>query len=98
MLAIFGYSAASGAGRSCRITHVDTKVLRWLSTGSAGVQNGAQHDPHDPRNTTVSLASPVFGVWGANTGVGKTLISAGLANAFARQQVPTARQHANMQT
>ena len=67
--------------------------MRLISTG-CGVQHTdvvhdphGRHDPHHPLNTTISLASPVFGVWGANTGVGKTLISAGLASAFLQQQV-----------
>lgn len=91
MLAIASIASALSAGgsRSCRIRWHDISLVRHLSTSSGLRQEDAQHDPHDPRNTTVSLSSPVFGVWGANTGVGKTLISAGLASAFARQQVPT---------
>ena len=38
---------------------------------------------------SVSLAVPTFMVWGADTGVGKTLVSAGLAAAAARSLVST---------
>jgi predicted GTPase len=77
--------------RSCRIRDRDVEIVRLLSTACNVRQSDVPHDPpdpHDPRNATISLASPVFGVWGANTGVGKTLISAGLASAFQQQQVP----------
>lgn len=68
----------------------DVRIVRLLSSGPDLHQGDVPHDAHDthdPRNASVSLASPVFGVWGSNTGVGKTLISAGLANAFLQQQV-----------
>lgn len=47
---------------------------RWLSTG-----------PGDGRR--IPLGFPTLVVWGANTGVGKTLVSAGLAAAVARAEV-----------
>ena len=83
-------AATSLVTRSCGIRSCDVRIVRLLSGGRNLHQGHAPHDPydpHDPRNASVSLASPVFGVWGANTGVGKTLISAGLANAFLQQQV-----------
>lgn len=36
---------------------------------------------------TVSLELPTYMIWGANTGVGKTLVSAGLAASAAADQV-----------
>lgn len=38
-------------------------------------------------NGRLPLAFPTVCIWGANTGVGKTLVSAGLARAAAAQQV-----------
>jgi hypothetical protein len=83
-------TATSLVTRACRVRSCDVRIVRLLSSRPDVHQGDAPHnahDPHDPRNASVSLASPVFGVWGANTGVGKTLISAGLANAFLQQQV-----------
>ena len=83
-------AATSLVTRACRVLICDVRIVRLLSSGPDLHQGNAPHDahdPHDPHNASVSLASPVFGVWGSNTGVGKTLISAGLANAFLQQQV-----------
>lgn len=35
----------------------------------------------------LSLRSPTYMIWGANTGVGKTLVAAGLASAVRRSRV-----------
>lgn len=40
------------------------------------------HDDH-----ALSLLAPTVGIWGANTGIGKTLVSAGLARAASVGQV-----------
>ena len=61
--------------------------FRQLSSGDAWQHGDALKDAHDPKHTTVSLEHPTFTVWGANTGIGKTLISAGLARAFAQEKV-----------
>ena len=55
-------------------------------------QASSQHDrrgraPQAPRVPPVSLQVPTYCIWGANTGVGKTLISAGLARASVADQV-----------
>ena len=51
---------------------------------AATAQPDARHGADD---RAVSLAFPTFMVWGANTDVGKTLVSAGLAAAAARAKV-----------
>ncbi len=51
---------------------------------AATLQPDAQHGSDD---RAISLAFPTFMVWGANTDVGKTLVSAGLAAAAARAKV-----------
>ena len=45
-----------------------------------------------PTNAALSLASPCFTIWGANTGVGKTLFSAGLIHAAATAAASTQKQ------
>ena len=56
--------------------------LRSISTAVTA----QQHAQHDSDDRAVSLAFPTFVVWGANTDVGKTLVSAGLAAAAARSK------------
>ena len=46
------------------------------------------HDYPVLASGNVSLETPAFCVWGANTGVGKTLVSAGLAQASRRRHTP----------
>jgi hypothetical protein len=57
-------------------------------------QASSQHERRDnrgaqepPRVPPISLQVPTYCIWGANTGVGKTLISAGLARAAVANQV-----------
>ena len=60
--------------------------VRRLHASSAA-SSAQQDDAHGRDDRAVSLAFPTFMVWGANTDVGKTLVSAGLAAAAARAQV-----------
>lgn len=48
--------------------------------------SGAEVSP-DVQTPPISLQVPTYCIWGANTGVGKTLISAGLARASVAAQV-----------
>ena len=57
----------------------------------AALHHGDEADCWPP--PTVSLAVPTFMVWGADTGVGKTLVSAALAAAAARASVRTPPLH-----
>ena len=65
---------------------IQTKHSRLFSKSSLdSVDDSRIHDSSfsferpGPRSKHVSLSVPAFMVWGANTGVGKTLISAALA-------------------
>ncbi|KAM7477033.1 hypothetical protein LguiB_024276 [Lonicera macranthoides] len=40
------------------------------------------HSPPPPLTIEYTLTHPIYTIWGANTGVGKTLVSTGLANSF----------------
>jgi hypothetical protein len=58
------------------------------SAATAASAATAQHQvPGSGNDAAVSLAFPTFMVWGANTDVGKTLVSAGLAAAAIRAKV-----------
>ena len=59
-------------------------VRRAASTAAAGAAGAAAQAGQPP---LLPLSVPIACVWGANTGVGKTLISAGLAAACTEQQV-----------
>lgn len=59
---------------------------RHMSGAPAG--SGSGSGSGDGR---IPLAFPTVCIWGANTGVGKTLVSAGLARAAAAQQVRLVR-------
>ena len=54
--------------------------------------------PHPPPPPTLSLAHPAFAVWGADTDVGKTLVSAGIASAAVRDRGLTVRYVKPVQT
>lgn len=88
-IAALGAAASASISKPCRAAHGQFAfpARHFSSTDQHEAHESLTHDQHDPRNTTVSLNHPIFTVWGANTGVGKTLVSAGLAAAFARQQV-----------
>ena len=64
-------------------------AFRLYSSATAAASAAApQHAALDSGNdATISLAFPTFMVWGANTDVGKTLFSAGLAAAAVRAKV-----------
>ena len=49
-----------------------------------------------PAHDTISLDVPTYMVWGANTDVGKTLVSAGLAAAAAKDEVGVCNMHGHM--
>ena len=60
--------------------------LRWqgvVSCAAGGRAAGVEEEA-----PATDAAHPTFMVWGANTGVGKTLVSAGLAAAAFRDKVP----------
>ena len=72
-------------------SHYYNRLLQSLlsSTGDLSNQSKAfSSERSEARSEHVSLALPTFMVWGANTGVGKTLISAALAREASSNNVP----------
>lgn len=60
---------------------------RFSVASPAVVVEGVRGVVNNGVSRAVSLAHPTFMVWGANTDVGKTLVSAGFAAAAVRAQV-----------
>jgi hypothetical protein len=65
-----------------RSAHSTVLLSRTLH-GSIAVQQGQQDQP-----VAVSVSLPLYAIWGAGTGVGKTLASVGLARAAQSLQLP----------
>lgn len=57
-------------------------IARHLATGAAS-QPGHCSDLQAAGDATLPLSLPAYTIWGANTDVGKTLVSAGLTRALA---------------
>ena len=79
-----GCAADAFAAQSAQLSGSHRGRRLHAVSAAATAQPDAQHGPDD---RAVSLAFPTFMVWGANTDVGKTLVSAGLAAAAARAKV-----------
>ncbi len=87
----FGRAADAAAARSAQLRQkTGSNNIRRLHavSAAAALQSDAQSGADD---RAISLAFPTFMVWGANTDVGKTLVSAGLAAAAARGKVRCCR-------
>ena len=70
-------------------------MLRWSLRCFATDGKGLQFAPRSassyaPLDSSLSLAHDTVMVWGANTGIGKTLVSAGLCAAAQRLKVTKA--------
>ena len=73
-------------------THYYRRLLQSLLSSAGDVSNQVKafsSERSDARSEHISLALPTFMVWGANTGVGKTLISAALAREASLKEVPS---------
>ena len=66
---------------------VQHRELASAPTQQQDAGSKAQRAQQEVRTPAVSLQVPTYCVWGANTGVGKTLISAGLARASVANKV-----------
>lgn len=72
-------------------THYYKRLLQSLLISASDLSNQVKafsSERSEARSEHVSLALPTFMVWGANTGVGKTLISAALAREASSKEVP----------
>ena len=77
----FDVAILAPTNRLCAFSFSGTAYRRWYRLGASTTT---------PVLATgnVSLETPAFCVWGANTAVGKTLVSAGLAAAARRRALP----------
>lgn len=61
--------------------------LHGLATSIASNEAANEKSDEASQPNAVSLALPTYIIWGSNTGVGKTLVSAGIAKSAADAQV-----------
>ena len=59
----------------------------YRAAAQSKMVQGSSEEVRHSASRAVSLDHPTFMVWGANTDIGKTLVSAGLAAAAVRAQV-----------
>ncbi|CAG9462769.1 unnamed protein product [Pedinophyceae sp. YPF-701] len=75
-------ASPSGWAAAMRILPVCASLARRLYSAAASAQQEGS------KGVLYALGTPTFAVWGANTGVGKTVVSAGLCRALAAMRVP----------
>ena len=68
------------------LLELSSEIISDLSKGPSSSRSFASQRS-ELRSEDISLAVPSFVVWGANTGVGKTLVSAALAQEATAEKV-----------
>ena len=78
------------SGLSITQTYYYNRLLQSILGGYGGVSSHGKafsSERSEARSEHVTLSVPTYMVWGANTGIGKTLISAALAREVSSKEV-----------